>query len=833
MTSSPRTCPRLVSRLLATALVACVSGGAFAAPPTAWEPRGIGGGGALFEPSWSPHLPDELWIACDVTQPFHTTDAGRSWVRADFRQLLGGYQTGVRFSSDPQRLYALASSPDTGSGHPQRSLDGGATWDDLPANPVGEAAWSLHVDPRAPGRLITTSYTRLYYSADGGDSFTEHHEDGGGAHVAGVHWDGDDIVIGLRAEALVSDDGGTSFTSRALTGIPGDENVVSFAGASDGVTTRLFAVTLGAGDVFPGVRGSDHWLYRNVYVSTDLGLTWTASSTGIGGGDHPFFVATTPDAPGIAWLAGGSDRSEPVVYRTTDGGASWQSTFDTVDNANIRTGWSGAGGDRGWGYGELAFGFAVSPIDSNRAVFTDFGFAHLTTDGGVSWSQAYVDPADENPAGSRTPQRRSYASVGLENTTHWHVTWSSPDDVFVSTTDIRGIRSTDGGERWSFDYTGHTLNTMYHVVRQESTGTLFGATGSVHDMYQSTYLLDSRIDRGTGEVLSSTDAGATWELVHDFGHPVVWLALDPTDDDRAWASVVHSFEGGIWTTDNLSAGAASNWVPLSAPPRTEGHPFNIFRLDDGTLVTTFCGRRDPGGAFTESSGVFVSEDGGVTWLDRSDGDMRWWTKDITVDPHDPTQSTWYAGVWSGWGGPPNDRGGLFRTTDRGVTWTRIVTSHRISGAYLNPNVAGEGWYTTEVEGLWFSENLGDPVPTWTEVNLDIPHPERVIYNPHDPAEVWVTTFGSGLFVGRTDAVAPVLLRNAEVTSLAPLTPALATVLPLDPVEDLHVASFTVGELDPETRVVDDATRPLVFYSVDADVTIRLTITPERRLRIDW
>ena len=40
--------------------------------------------------------------------------------------------------------------------------------------------------------------------------------------------------------------------------------------------------------------------------------------------------------------------------------------------------------------------------------------------------------------------------------------------------------------------------------------------------------------------------------------------------------------------------------------------------------------------------------------------MRYWTKDILIDPNDATQSTWYVCVYSGWGGPPNGLGGLYR-----------------------------------------------------------------------------------------------------------------------------------------------------------------------------
>src|SRR5688572_7669477 len=73
-------------------------------------------------------------------------------------------------------------------------------------------------------------------------------------------------------------------------------------------------------------------------------------------------------------------------------------------------------------------------------------------------------------------------------------------------------------------------------------------------------------------------------------------------------------------------------------------------------------------AFTASSGVFVSTNGGQSWQDRSHNGMRYWTKDVVIDPHDPNQNTWYAAVFSGWGGAPNGLGGLYRTTNRGVNW---------------------------------------------------------------------------------------------------------------------------------------------------------------------
>ena len=53
--------------------------------------------------------------------------------------------------------------------------------------------------------------------------------------------------------------------------------------------------------------------------------------------------------------------------------------------------------------------------------------------------------------------------------------------------------------------------------------------------------------------------------------------------------------------------------------------------------------------------------------------MQYYTKDITVDPNDPAQATWYAGVWGEWGAS-SGLGGLYCTTNRGVTWTCIGTN---------------------------------------------------------------------------------------------------------------------------------------------------------------
>ncbi|MBN1647387.1 MAG: hypothetical protein JW874_05080, partial [Spirochaetales bacterium] len=442
------------------------------------------------------------------------------------------------------------------------------------------------------------------------------------------------------------------------------------------------------------------------------------------------------------------DREGPLVMKSTDGGDSWQLSLNVVNNANVYTGWSGYHGDVDWWWGNCALGFTVSQSDPDRAVITDMGFVHLTDDGGLTWRQAYVDPNDQNPPGADTPKSGFYASSGVDQTATWWLTWMSEDILFASMTDINSVRSPDGGLRWQKDANADTgQNTTYRVIKHPQSDTFYAATSSRHDMYESTYLEDSRIDSADGEVKVSYTAGASWELVHDFEiHPVIDLAFDSSNPEIMYASVADSLEGGIYRTDNLSDGPDSDWVRCAEPPRTEGHPYNIEVLDDGTLVVTYSGRRDAGG-FTLSSGVFVSSNHGDSFSDVSIPEMQRWTKDITIDPNDPDQDTWYVCVFSHWGAYPNEVGGVYRTRDRGENWELIAPVYRAESCTVDPLDPDHMYVTTETEGLWETFNLNDDEPAFTEVD-DYPfsHPMRVFFNPYDENEIWVTSFGGGVRV---------------------------------------------------------------------------------------
>ena len=734
------------------------------AQPSQWFSRGPGAGGALFLASLSPHAASEMFVSCDMSQVFHTTDGAATWSILDYRQLQGGNIAGrVSFTSDPQILYALNGAND--QNRPARSTDGGLTWAFLASDPTSGGAYSFYADPTSTTRMLLSDYSHLYYSSNGGASFSQKftaNVNGGGCHVAGVFFDGSTIYVGTNAGLLTSTDGGATFAVSNIGGMQQDEVMLSFAGAKQGQTIRFFCIVMNSADVYGGITGADYAGYKNIYTLDAGQPNWTARGAGIPAGTFPFFVSMARNNIDVAYVAGGSNSSAPIVFKTTNGGTAWQNVFVTSNNQNIATGWSGAGGDRGWSYGEYALGFAVAPLDANVAIITDLGCAHVTTSGGTTWRQAYVAVQDQNPPAAPTPTGKNYHGIGFENTSCWSLHWSDTANLFVGQTDIRGARSSDGGLTWSFGYTGHTLNSMYRIVKHPASATIYAATSSIHDMYESTYLTDARINPNgaRGQVLASTDKGHSWTLVHEFPYPVIWVEPDRTDANRLYANVIHPTQGGIYVTNNLQGGPTSTWTRLGAPSRTEGHPYNLRLLDDGTLVATYSGRRAGTPlAFTPSSGVFISTNGGASWIDRSSPSMFFWTKDVVVDPFDASQNIWYCGVASGWGGPPNGLGGLYKTTDRGVTWNKILSLDHVESCTIRPDSPNEMYVTSETEGLWYSSTRNNSTPAFVNVaSYKFRHPHRVFFNPFNSNEVWVTSFGGGLFVG-TALKVPVAMQS--------------------------------------------------------------------------
>jgi hypothetical protein len=805
------------------------------AQPATFSPRGIGGGGAMFFPKINPANDNEFYVSCDMSQLFHSTDFGLSYTQLHHKQLQVFNTSTYEFTSNPNIAYSNFN--DGNDGYPVKTTDGGSTWNPLPGynlNDYGNV-YRMSANYADPDQLLVNAYGDILFSNNGGGSFSlvkQADNNGAGLIMGGTFWDGNTIYIGTNDGLLVSTNAGTSFELMATTGIPSDQKIWSFAAAKNSGTTRFVCITASVNDVYNGVMPWDYYGFGGgVYSMDNANGIWVSKSTGIDfADDFIMYVGMAENNINTIYL-GGSDRvlNAPLILKSINGGNSWESVFQVSNNANIITGWEGSGGDKAWSWSESVFGLTVAPNNANKVLFGNYSNVQSTADGGTSWRQAYVDVNDQHPAGAPTPKKQSYKSIGLENTTCWQVTWQHPDTMMACFSDIGGIRSLDGGDKWGFNYSGFSVNSFYRLV-EAPNGVLYGGTSNIHDIYQSTYLTDARLDGNdaNGKIVFSGDHGNTWSTLHQFNHPVFWLALDPNNAERMYASVIHfggtqgNQLGGIYVTNNLSAGAASTWTKLPNPPRTEGHPACIVVLDDGTVVCTFSGRRNPAGSFTGSSGVFIYNPTANSWTDRSDPGMYYWTKDIIIDPSDNTQSTWYVGVFSGWGGAPNGKGGLYKTINKGTSWTKLTGSQfdRVTSLSFNPLNIKQAFLTTETQGLWMSENMDASLPVWTLVeSYPFRQPERVYFNPYKQSEMWVTSFGNGMKVGDLNATSITSnLFNHHVLTAYP-NPASDVIYLEYPEQEVTVQEVTLYaitgkqllQLKGETKAIDTASLPIGTY----------------------
>lgn len=754
-------------------LLLLFSAASYSQIPASWKSVGPGGGGALFNPSINPANTNEYYVACDMSEYFHTSDYGSSYSNLDYKKIQSGPNGVIRFTNNASILYRVEDADDLAV--PVKSTDGGLTWNTLSGNPDNsEYVYYLYANYDNPNMMVMSYYSQLYITLNGGTSFILIHNannSGSGIVLAGVFFDGNNIYIGTNDGLYVSTTGGTSFSLNTATGIPTNNAIYSFAGAKEGGTTRFFVLTATKGNIYAGFPGYDYWQFAKGVYAIDYGAgNWIQKQTGINlNVDFPMLVGMSENDISTCYLAGSNTTGYPNVLKTIDGGNAWTHVFNAQGNVSINTGWCGSSGDRDWGYAEVFFGLSVAKYDASKIVCTDFGYVHKSSDGGATWKQAYVNAADQNAAGVSTPKGKSYHGIGLENTTCWQVMWIDQNNLWAGFSDIKGVRSNDGGSSWNFDYTGNDQNSTYRIVRNPSNGYLYAALSTIHDMYQSTRLQDATLDvSNAGKIIYSTDNGLTWMLLHDFSHPVFWLSLDPNNPNTIYASVINhgSNLGGIYKCTNLQNNAASTWSQLLPPPRTEGHPATVIALNDGKVLCTYSGRRDAAGAFMPSSGVFIYD--GISWTDLSvNSGMYYWCKDIVLDPNDANQNTWYVGVFKGWGSTTvnNAGGGLYKTTNRGVSWAKINSTDRVTSITFDPSTANRIYMTTETQGLWSCDNVNDSTPLFSQVaSYPFRQPERVYFNPFVAGEVWVTSFGHGMRVGSA-CIAP----SVTISAGGPIT----------------------------------------------------------------
>jgi len=291
------------------------------------------------------------------------------------------------------------------------------------------------------------------------------------------------------------------------------------------------------------------------------------------------------------------------------------------------------------------------------------------------------------------------------------------------------------------------------------------------------------VDSNDMTMYRSTDAGASWQLVHVTGHNA-GLAISPVDSNIV---LYTNLEAAVQLT--LDGGETWQSVIGANPDTGEALPFTAiaFSKDHPNIVYTTALRKGDsrGGIWpAEPSDVFRSTDSGRTWekvgtcetcssvqaivVREGDPNIVWVAADGGLQVSKDGGSTWSGSLISyidqralekiQEGEPPKVIGlalqpgnpdtmlaassnyGMFRSTDGGKTWVQsnpgLESSklHHVHFAISNPNVA----YVTTHEGVFRSDDAGK---SWTERSQGLPYKfvTPIAIDPRNEDVVYVGT----------------------------------------------------------------------------------------------
>ncbi|MBA7613990.1 Ycf48-like protein [subsurface metagenome] len=408
-----------------------------------------------------------------------------------------------------------------------------------------------------------------------------------------------------------------------------------------------------------------------VLKSTDGGETWRQINNGI---SNLFigFLEMHPTNPEILFAAAGNvalERSQGVngaIYRTTDGGQSWQEVLSGRDWFSV---------------------VIISPSNPKIVYATSNQAFYRSEDGGDHWQRLWP--------------------YGLAGMSHGQPISGvvSPDDpmtVFINSYNGANFKTTDGGRTWvdaSKGYTGANIrdvtvqpdnpNLVYAVGRGGIARSLnagkdweeiaFGPARipewSAIAMNPQNRLELLAFRERSGWILRSTDGGNSWELV--FTHPDV-------DENRVMEKG-HSFKALAYSPSNPNV-VYAGMVKFGGVDKVgDGDSFGIYKSTDGgnswkakntglehstkniNCIAVHPLNPDIAYIGTAHDGAFKTTDGGESWIAISNGLMSLDVRSLAIDPKDPEMV--YAGLGEG--------AGIFKTTNGGELWEGINYGVRV------------------------------------------------------------------------------------------------------------------------------------------------------------
>lgn len=673
-------------------------------------------------------------FALQQAQSLHkaATNRGASW------QLAGPTNIGGRITdiavhpSAPEIIYIGAAS-----GGILKSSNNGLDWqqvfNDAPVISIG----ALAIDPSNPdvlyagtGEANASSYSfignGIYKSTDAGQSW-DHIGLEQSAYFGRILVDYNDSDRVFAAAC------GTLFSPNEMRGIYRSTNggnnwervlYVSDSTAGVDIIQHPSNPDILYASMWERMRGltyrRSHGTTSGIYKSIDGGNNWTLLTNGLPGGDQKgrIGLAIGQNNPEIVYafidkLENGSLIAS--VYKSTNGGQSWQQTND----GNI----ADMNSTFGWYFGQIR----VDPQNDNR--FYVLGVDLYRSDNG----------------GSSYTQIGGYFNIDeiyVDN----HAMFLHPTNGTILHGNDGGLyRSNDMGNNWTkinnlpltqfyaidVDY----LNPQRIYGGNQDNNTIRTWTGNHNDwerilggdgMYCLVDYTNSNIiyaESQWGNLTRSDDGGNSFSYIASWsGDRTNWSSpyvMHPTSPQTLYFGTYR-----VWKTTNKG----NSWTPISGDLT-----HNLAQSGFSTITTIAISKLNPNLLLTGSDDgrIHLSSSGGLFWDDISQGLPQRWITRVAFDPFN--ENTIYATV-SGFRWDVSHPY-VFRSNDLGQNWESI--SSNLPTLPVNVIVADpdrQGWlYVGTDVGVFYTENTGiewsslmDGLPSVPVTDLKIHQPTRTL-----------------------------------------------------------------------------------------------------------
>ena len=399
--------------------------------------------------------------------------------------------------------------------------------------------------------------------------------------------------------------------------------------------------------------------------------------------------------------------------------------------------------------GGIGYDIRMRPDNPDIMFVTDVAAGvHKSVDGGKTWFQANAGiPADATGGVTifcLTIDPHNYDTIWAGTYLSGHL-----------------YRSTDNGATWEARESGitHEGRSWRGITVDPNDPDVVYIAGEV-----SSWMFDGEGGQTLGEVYKSTDAGVTWNLIWTGDNLARYVWVDPRNSDRLYVSTGifdrdpanSDKDAGVWGGVGIlrSDDGGNSWEVLDERNGLDGiivpslfmHPEN-----PDTLIAAATGPF--GGPFLETSGVYVTYDGGETWkqiLQNLKGGME------AVEIAESNPNVWYAA------GNVEETGAvIWRSDNTGASWQQypIRTEHRVAGFPIDLQVDPRDPYrifdNNYGGGNFLSENGGE---TWVDASrgytgvsiLGIgvaPWDSNVVFasdfRSNDGGDTWINSGGVG------------------------------------------------------------------------------------------